>query len=312
MAEPAKKDPQQEQWEKEAAQTGRPLWEIIAQARYGYMSVFIKDPELGPLLQKAAEGGWTRETFQGELFKTNWYKKTSETQRNWSLLQASDPASAAAKVEGKYRSLKLMVSQSGFRISDSAIRQVALATQALGIQDDVAQQALFAQASYERAGGKHAHPGGQAGKQIADMKARAAAYGVGLGDEKAFGYAQRISQGEITAETVENDLRNLAKGKWSFLKDDIDRGNTVKDVLDPYIQQYADLMERSATDVDFNEPGFRKFVQTSGEKGTRIMSLEESATAVRETKDWQGTRQAQKAASGFAEQVLRTFGKVSG
>jgi hypothetical protein len=305
------KDPQREQWEKEAASTGRPLWEIIAQARYGFMAVFIDHPELGPLLQKAAEGGWTRETFQGQLYQTNWWKHTAEATREFALLQSSDPATAQARIEQKFQMLRMMVKQSGFDISDSAIRQVATASQLLGLEDAIAQRALFAQARYDKAGGTR-QVGGTAGNQIANIKARAAAYGVNIGEGRAFEYSRRIAMGELTPEGIEADLRNLAKSKWIYLKDDIDRGNTVADILDPYVQQFAQLMEVSPNSVDFNQTNFRRFVEGREEgKAARLLSLEESAQKVRTTNAWQQTRQAQAQAAGFAETIARTFGSVA-
>jgi len=307
MAE-ATKDPEQEQIEKEAQQTGQPVWVIVAQRRYGYLAAFINDPELGDLLKRAGEGGWTKETLQGELYKTDWWKKNSESLRQWQLLESSDPATAKARVNAQYGNLRLIADQMGFKISDEAIRSVAKASMTMGLDEGLAKQMLFAQARFSPRGNVH----GIAGSYIDQVKARAAAYGLPISEEKAFGYAKRIAMGSYTAEGVDVDLRQQARGSWSYLSDDLDRGFTVKEVLDPYIQQWSQLMEKPATEVDLADAKFRRFVEGKNDKGHRqLLSLTESADRVRQTDSWLKTKNATDQASALSESLLAQFGKVA-
>lgn len=306
MAEEAKVDPVEEQTNKDAASTGNERWVIVAQQRYGYFAAFLTHPEIGPLLRKAAENGWTKETLQGELYKTDWWQKSSATARDWQLLQSSDPAEARNRLAQKEKSLRILANQQGLKVSDSQIAQVASASLIFGMDDALVNQALFASVKWN----PKSQPRGVAGQQMANISARAAAYGVGISDELAFRYARSMAMGDMTADHIEVDLRNKAKGRYTYLASDIDRGFTVRDILDPYIQQYAELMEVAPNDVNFDTPAFRNYFEERTEKGRGLMSLTDSATKVRQSKGWQQTRQAQGQAAELAESVLRQFGKV--
>jgi len=306
MAEPAKTEDPEKKVNEQAASTGNEAWVIKAQEQYGYLAAFITHAELGPLLRKAAQNGWTKETLQGELYKTRWWKTTSETVRNWQLLQSSDPAEANNRIEQKYQSLSLIAKQQGFPMSDSALRQVATASVVYGMDDSLTQQALFSHVRWK----PKMKVGGVGGQQIANVKARALAYGVNMSDEMAFNYSRRIASGQMTVDGVEVDLRNRAKSKYGYLANDIDRGFTTQEILDPYVQQYAELLEVAPTSVSFTDPGFRQFFEGRGEKGTQLMSLSESAEQIRKTKEWRSTRQANQQAATFAETLLTTFGEV--
>lgn len=295
------------QIDKDAQTTSTARWVIAAQQKYGYLAGFIKHPEIGPLLQQAATNGWTAETLQGELYKTDWWTKTGAVARQFALLESSDPAEAQRQIDHQYKNLRLLASQQGFTLPEAAIRKVARASLVLGFDENLTREALFASVQWKPT----AQPTGLAGQQSAAIKARAAAYGVAVGDEYVFGLAKRLATGSITEDTVEVELRNKAKAKFGYLADDIDRGSTVKDILDSHIQQYANLMEVSPATVKFDDPSFRKFYEGVGEKGRRLMTLEESAQAVRSTEEWGNTKQAKTSASEFSESLLRTFGKVA-
>jgi len=299
---------QQAQWEKEAKQTGKPIWEIIAQAKYGYMAAFMDDPELGPLLQRAADGGWTQETFQGELYKTNWWKQHAEPTRKFLLLQASDPSEANRQVNSKHANLTQLAAQQGFSISDATINNVARVSVMMGLDDATTMNMLFSQAKY----GGAMPTSGIAGEHINQIKQRAADYGVTVSDARAFDWAQRMARGYYTADGVDAELRTLAKGQWSVLSTELNQGLTVKEALDPYIQQYAQLMEHGQGSVDISDPRFRNFIEGRDANGNRqLLTLEQSADKVRATSGWLQTKNAKDSVSALGEQILRTFGKVS-
>jgi hypothetical protein len=65
---------------------------------YPDMAAYLNNPELGPILMKAARGGWGANRLQGALHKTKWWKQHSQAQRSFDNLEKTDPATAKARV----------------------------------------------------------------------------------------------------------------------------------------------------------------------------------------------------------------------
>lgn len=64
--------------------------ERIARDQYGYMAWALDDPELGPILRKAATEGWDPNKLKGAVFGTNWFRVHGTANVVRSLKQVSD------------------------------------------------------------------------------------------------------------------------------------------------------------------------------------------------------------------------------
>ena len=66
-------------------------WREIVRERFPGFAWALEHPELGPILEDAAEGEFTVETFNAQLRATDWFTSRTAAERDWDLL-ASDPA----------------------------------------------------------------------------------------------------------------------------------------------------------------------------------------------------------------------------
>lgn len=278
--------------------------------QFGYLSVYLDHPEIGPILRQAADGGWTQDRLQAALFSTNFWKTTSAAQREWQLLRSSDPAEATKRVSDMQVQLRNLVDQQGFgdRFTDANLSQLAEVFLSQNMPQEQIQRALFAQLPYLQG----RTPQGTAGLTMAQVKRRAQDFGLPMSDEAAYSWSTRIASGQATQDAVEVYLRDQAKSRYSWLAADIDRGATIRELFDPMLQQTAQLLEMDPSKIDLTNNKFSGLIDFVDDNGTRrSMTLSEAGQAVRSMSEWQTTDNAKQAASQAADSILKSFGKVA-
>lgn len=279
--------------------------------QYGYLAPYLSNPEIGPILKQAATEGWTQERLQAELYKTNYWKTTSQATREWDLLSQSDPAEAHRRQVAMAQHIRAMAEQAGLGQYKGYedIHYMFMAGLALraGQSDEEILQGLFAQQQYQ--GGA---VGGTMGASMTEIKGRADDYGLPMSEQAAFDWSKQIAAGLGTNEGVEAYLREQAKQRYSWLAADLDRGATVKQLFDPILQEASRLLEISPADISLNDPRFQAIIDHTDEQGVRrSMTGAEAANYIRSTEDWQKTTNARRDAAGLGEQILQAFGKVA-
>jgi len=110
-------------------------WETAAMEMYPEYYALVKNvPEIANLLkQYLGDGGeWSETKFLAELRKTNWYKTTTASAREWDMAAGLDPATYQTKVDNKTETIRKQALDLGFRISEEKLRQLALDSLRLG------------------------------------------------------------------------------------------------------------------------------------------------------------------------------------
>lgn len=297
--------------QQKAASAGMDPVDVKIMEQYGYLAGYLHHPEIGPILRQAAQNGWSMQILQGKLYDTNWWKKTSSGKRELELLKQTDPAEYAQRVRDKAREIQSMGSTAGVQFESYAqVEQIAL--QILGdptINDAMVKYMVFSHAKYKARDGE---PLGTMGTSMDSFQQRAAEYMVPLSDKTAFEWAKKVAMGEIDPAYAEEYLQKQAKARFAHLADDIDRGFTVKEIFDPYIEQTAQLLEKAPNQIDLMQPDLMPMIdtvdQTTGKR--RAMTLSEAGQFVRKGPEYDKTQGAMNRAAAFTENLTKTFGKV--
>lgn len=276
---------------------------------YGQLAGYLDHPELGPLLQQAGREGWTRERLQAELGKTTFWHTTTESQRTFDLQTQMDPATAESKIAQMAGNISTILGREGVagQYTPERIRNLSIDLLRNGVPADQVPQFVLADVTY-----RPTSPVGTMGQNVARVKQRAAEYVVPLSDEAAFEWGKQLSMGTVTADGVDEYLRQQAKSRFGHLTADIDRGFTTKQLFDPYIQQTAQLLEKSPDEINLLDPTYTKMIDSidADTNERRAMTLSEAATTVRSMDAYQTTRQATSGAAQLGEAILQTFGEV--
>ena len=116
---------------------------------------------------------------------------------------------------------------------------------------------------------------------------------------------QGIASGSIDINRVVADARKLAaQGQPQYVRDLLAQGYTLKQVLAPYRQTMANVLEiQDPEEISLNDPLLRSAISDKGD-----MNMYEFKKALRRDNRWQYTEQARADVSNAALGVLRDFG----
>ena len=210
-------------------------------ARYGYaMNFFASNSELSKLLEKAKKQNWDVANFQAAIRNTKWWKQRSETQRNYDILAAQNPAEKERQVAARMATLKEQAAALGINATQTWLLKTAQTMVRNGATEDEVQATLAATWHNQYlAEGKNkslADEKGGAASTIGQLKATAAQYGYPLGDDTLAKQTLSVLNGTADVNAIAETYKAWAKKQFSAFADDIDAGQTVQDILDPYAQ----------------------------------------------------------------------------
>jgi len=92
---------------------------------FGEVGAFLDHPELGPILRKAAEGGWDNTRLFGALQQTTFWRTTGESARKWTILKTLDPATAKQQADQQTMAVADVARSSGFNYTPEQQRYFA-------------------------------------------------------------------------------------------------------------------------------------------------------------------------------------------
>jgi hypothetical protein len=290
--------------------------------------------QLGKLLLKAVEKGYTEKQFLDEAMLTDWWQ--------------SNAGSVRERIIGvnKYKELQkkgLDVSKTDFGLYQTEkMRQVKDRAQRLsGVTLDDATAQKIVEDIYNGfldndplaidrliipyvkkttnlygAGGKIEGYAGEALQIQQSLSAIAKANGldiktilpkfgaIGVGQDAEQIAIQKILSGDIDLNTVLQNARTLAAaGQPKYVRDLLAAGYDLEDVYAPYKKQMAATLELNPDQIDLNDSTLRLAISDQGD-----MNLYDFKKALRKDSRWQYTEGARTEVADSALKVLRDFG----
>lgn len=282
-------------------------------------------PQYVPILEKpgvfdvfvryavAKSGGgdpWSSDQLLAELHKTPWYQSSTDTERQWDMLQATDPATAKQKAALTMRTIKDLQAELGVTLDDSQ----GFSGQLFQFYQQAVRSGWDAnEIRYQLLATKDAkHQGGQYASLAAQVRGWADAMGVPLSDQAIQDWANKLGEGAIDQAGIQGYLQEQAKSLYPGLASAIDRGITVKQYADPYIQLAAQELNINPAGVSLTDPKWMSALnQVDPKTGARVsLSLDDWLREIRTNPvyGYDGTIQASTRASQLAMQLEQKFG----
>lgn len=273
---------------------------------YGMSYAFFKSqPALLTLLKQAVGGQWTADVFTAHLKNSDWWKTTSETQRQAQILQTTDPATWNAQVDAARTALQQQAVQMGAVVSSKNLNQAAQNAVALGWQKEQIQAFLGQYIQFN----KDHVLGGQAGVDAQQIHATAHANGLRLSDQAVKNYAASIGRGLTSMQDVLGGIRQQAAGAFPAYAEEIMAGANVSDIAAPYAQVMASELQLPDTSVDPFTPQIKQALTRRDDKGLPApMDLGDFTQLVRGDPRWRRTDGALASAMTVAHGVLQQMG----
>lgn len=312
-------------------------------AKYGVQLALINsDPGLKELLRQAMAGNWDGNKWKLEFANSAW---ATTHAADWQLSETerlTAPATYAARWNRMRETLARLAVQAGVAISPEQLG-VELKTDGSSVSrgDGTITQWWMDQKSNEltedaitahlASVGKMnlALPGGKAAGDVMALKEYAGQMGLSnlalppSSDPSAMGSdwftASAMSNllGKTTLETQKAYILQQAKGMFSAFAPALDSGQTVKNIAAPYINTLANLLEIPTDQIDLGATtGYGKMVRDAligmDPANQKPMALYDFEKQIKGRSEWGKTNNARDTIMGGVNDLLKSFGKVSG
>ena len=244
------------------------------------------------------------------IMRTDWYRQTQASIRQWDALMARDPETANAKLREEQARLWDMHLQMGMTPDGKYIEETALKSLRMGWQQYQLQDYLASRFTY---GTTPTNVPGKLSSTMTQIKQQAAQYFQSLSDETAFNYAKSIMAGEHTLEDWNGVWADQAQRQFPTIAGELAKGTTPAQYFAPIKDRIASQLEVAPSAINLMDSKWSPVIDHSDEQGNRrTMTLSEVDRFVRGQDEWKRTRQGQEAAANMAETLLQKFGKVAG
>lgn len=281
--------------------------DAVVNQRYAYMGWALSIPGVGDVLRQGAAEGWDDTRLQGAIQATDWWKTTSAASRQWAMLSAQDPATAAAQREGLSLIANDYAKSIGLSGGGGAAVDMALK---LGLSASEMMALIRSQSGYY----EKVKAGAKAGA-MSDIRLLAGQYAVPISDGTMSKWADDMANGFANMDGFSAYVREQAKSMFPGLADAIDRGVTVRQYADPYLQILAQETGANPEAVDLRDPQIMQALNITDPKtGARVsMNLDQWTSTVRtdERLGFDKSQRGQAAALQLAEALQQKLGQVA-
>lgn len=290
-----------------------PIDEQAARDQFPQLAWALDIPDVRNILIFAAAAGWDSGRLQGALSTTDWWKKTSASERLWTQLLHQDPASAQQRIIEEQTKVQNMAKQFGLtNLGKNALFELTNNKIRFDWSDEqMAKEFGRHLRNYQKVAGRL--PTGAADAFAERVRQRGADFLIKVNRKTAENFALRQIEGSINDEYLESYFTNLAQAKYGWMADEISAGATPAEYFAPHKQRIADLLEVSPDEIDLLDEKFSPITNyRDPETGkARGMNLAEAENWARRQESWRRTDNARQATATLTNKVLETFGKVS-
>jgi hypothetical protein len=286
-----------------------------AMSAYGFVFQLANSvPELKGTLDQAIQGGWTPQKLTATIESSNWWRNNSDTARALVNAQATDPSTYNQNLANATQLIKLKAFQLGRTMDDGLANQLALRTLTENASWDDQRLTMLVSDSTKVGRGDSGAYGGQAANIAGHMQQLAENYGVAYTGQWMDLWIGLVQSGRESLDSWESVMKARAKAAYPQFATQIDSGMTVRDIADPYVSTYAQILEVPETQVTLKDPMIKKALQQTGEDGTTrtSMPLWQFEQQLKNDPRYDNTKQAKSDAFDMLDTIGRDWGFVGG
>lgn len=287
--------------------------------QFPFLHFLAADPEVGPLLASALnpDSPYSEDRFRAELMNTNWWKNRSSAARERESLYNTDPATFWANERLYSDQLRGLAWNMGLNLTEDQVVFLRTAGQNLGATPDspTMMQALrqfISPQSVMTGGGKLGSTKVELESLIKDQWFQPIASADWLANKAA-----DIAFGITNIEGVNAELATQAWNMFPHLRQQIEAGQTMADIFNPYRQLISDELELGGMSNVSVMPGsewrslfdWRDPPKADGTAGNlRLPTESEVRKKARNRSQWWETSAGRQADATATSTALRMFG----
>lgn len=285
------------------------LQQYISQT-YGYIGAYLLSvPELLPILVAAGLNNWGQAEFDGAITQTTWWKTTSQAQRNFQEIQATDPGEAASQIAQEQDTILGQAQSLGVSIPPDQLKNLAQMAVAFGWSTDVITQTLRAGGAYSTA-----NPSFGAAATFSDQASQLAGeYNINVSPTQMAAYVNQNVAGTLTADGLQQEFMKQAEQQNPWMASSIAMGVTPSQYLSTYSSAAGTTLGIDPSDVNWTDPKWNQALLQTVNGAQQPVSVGQFQQNLMKNPlyGYQNTQGARDQAYSAAQQVLSTFGKVA-
>lgn len=284
-------------------------------ARYGLAAeVLRQNKQIRDLVKEAIKNDYDQTLFQAKLKNTKWWRTTSDAQRKYFFLRASDPATYKQKYHQYAFSLNQLAVQVGLGRQMSPGGTISrMLDKAIGYKMREGWSDAQIKAYFGQSVGMHGNEmWGEAGEAYDQLFALAYANGLSFSKKWYQDNIRQVVSGRTTLEALQGYARDQAAAKYSAFATQIRAGQNALDLAQPYISAVSQILEVPSTDVDLSNKWVNK-AMTAKQLGATTgiqYPLWQFENDLRNDPLWKKTNNARESMFSVAHQVAKDFGLV--
>lgn len=281
------------------------------EARYGQVAQMAKSvPELKAILDQATREQWTTDRFIMAVSNTQWYKQNGSGVREWVALETTDPQTARDKLGHGKGDIQAIANEMGIPMSDAQLEQAFFFRQFSGGMSDQNFRNYLARTYFDAYNFDWVNGSGQAAEYASQLDTLRQNYGMPDGEEYSWvrDNLNKVMRGEQTMEGMAIAARAYASSKYTAFTEQIERGMTVYDLAQPYMDSYRNILEQDVN-KGLSDQLIQKAMQFND--GGRALPVWEFEKQLRQDERWSKTHNAQSAMSQVLTKIGQDFGYVA-
>jgi hypothetical protein len=155
---------------------------------------------------------------------------------------------------------------------------------------------------------------GKIAQNISELKTYATNYGVRLSTQDAL---DRVLSGMKPGGTLttgsldaqRQSIKTMSKAMYSNLAQSIDDGMDIKSIANQYAYYKGQILEMPDNAIDPFDPDVQAALRNDGKPG--VMSFTDFQKRLKKDPRWATTKNAREEASGYANEILKSFGLMA-
>lgn len=274
-------------------------------SEYGFAYSFLNsNPELKTIFGQSVNETWSKDKFMAEVRNSKWWQENSETQRQVQIMKKTDPATYEANLGATKLQVQQLAAEIGAVIPPAKLSKIASQVLETGLQEDGLRNILGQYVTFTKGTLR-----GEAGAYANAMKKYAYEQGVTLDDQTVKNQAALVSRKLATDEDFKNQIVQQAVSAYPGYKDQLEAGQTMMDIANPYVQIMAQELSIIPDKITLNDPLIRQALNGVNADG-KPMGMDQTAFLGRLRNDprWARTQDAQDKVMDVGYNVLKSMG----
>src|SRR6476646_8699152 len=274
-------------------------------SEYGFAYSFLKSqPGVAKVFDDYVKNNLSKEAFQAELRNTKWWQENSDTMRQAQALKATDPATYEANLQATTVMVQQEAAKIGASIPPKKLKSIAEKAYATNMDEGALANVLGGYVKF--VGGTLK---GEAGAYENSIKSYASAQGVTLDDQSIKNQAALIARKLATEDDFKNQIAQQAISAYPGYKQQIEAGQTMQDIANPYVQIMAQQLELPPSAIKLTDPLIRSALNGVNADGKPTgMDQTTFMQRVRNDPRWTQTSGAQNDVMNVGLNVLKSMG----